>query len=61
MTADNLANISGGNVQGFIQETHGTVTQYFISQVSELITGKAPDTEQPFTQVEYRQRKSFTQ
>ena len=57
MTADNLVNISGGNVQGFIQENHGTVTQYFIPQVSELISGQASGIEQPLTQVEYRQRQ----
>lgn len=57
MTTDNFVNISGGTVQGFIQENHGTVTQYFISQVSELISGQASGTEQPLTQVEYRQRK----
>jgi adenylate kinase family enzyme len=57
MTADNFVNISGGNVQGFIQENHGTVTQYFISQVSELISGQASGTQQPLTQVEYAQRK----
>jgi len=53
MTAENFVNISGGNVQGFIQENHGTVTIY---QVSELISGQTSGTEQPLTQVEYRQR-----
>jgi hypothetical protein len=57
MTADNFVNISGGNVQGFIQENHGTVNQYFISQVSELISRPASGPEPSFTQVEYRQRK----
>lgn len=60
MTSENFANrveISGGNVQGFIQENHGTVTQYFISQVSELLSGPASGTEKPLTQTEYRQRK----
>ncbi len=57
MTADNFVNISGGNVQGFIQENHGAVTQYFISQVSELISGQSPSAEQSLTQVEYRQRQ----
>lgn len=57
MTANNFVNISGGDVQGFIQENHGTVNQYFISQVSELISGQASATEQSFTQAEYRQRK----
>lgn len=57
MTADNFANISGGNVQGFIQENHGTVSQYFISQVSELISGQTSGTQQPLTQAEYGQRK----
>ncbi|MBD2291748.1 NACHT domain-containing protein [Microcystis wesenbergii FACHB-1317] len=56
MTAENFVNISGGNVQGFIQENHGTVTQNFIYQVSELISGQTSGTEQPLTQVEYRQR-----
>lgn len=57
MTADNFVNISGGNVQGFIQENHGTVSQYFISQVSELFSGQISGTQQPLTQVEYGQRK----
>jgi adenylate kinase family enzyme len=56
MTDDNFVNISGGNVQGFIQENHGTVTQNFIYQVSELISGKASGTEQSLTEGEYRQR-----
>ena len=53
----NRVDISGGNIQGFIQENHGTVNQYFISQVSELISGQSAPAEQPLTQVEYRQRK----
>ena len=53
----NHTNISGGTVQGFIQENHGTVNQYFVSQVSELISRQAGATEQPLTQVEYRQRR----
>ncbi|MGQ9873603.1 hypothetical protein [Leptodesmis sp.] len=57
MAAETIANISGGNVQGFIQENHGTVNQYFISQVSDLISQSTPGTEVSFTQVEYRQRK----
>src|SRR3990172_12665724 len=57
MTTDNFVNISGGNVQGFIQENHGTVNQNFIYQVSELISGQASGTEQSLTQVEFRQRK----
>jgi len=56
MTAENFVNISGGNVRGFIQENHGTVTQNFIYQASELISGQTSGTEQPLTQVEYRQR-----
>lgn len=56
MTTENFVNISGGNIQGFIQENHGTVTQNFIYQVSELISGKTSGTEQPLTQLEYRQR-----
>jgi hypothetical protein len=57
MTDDNFVNISGGNVQGFIQENHGIVSQYFISQVSELFSGQISGTQQPLTQVEYGQRK----
>lgn len=57
MTDDNFINISGGNVQGFIQENHGTVSQYFISQVSELFSGQISSTQQPLTQVEYGHRK----
>jgi energy-coupling factor transporter ATP-binding protein EcfA2 len=57
MAAENIANISGGNVQGFIQENHGTVNQYFISQVSELISGQALSQELPLTPGEYRQRQ----
>ncbi len=57
MNADNFVNISGGNVQGFIQENHGTVSQNFIYQVSELISGQTSSTKQTLTQVEYRQRK----
>jgi energy-coupling factor transporter ATP-binding protein EcfA2 len=56
MTANNFANISGGHVQGFIQENHGTVTQNFIYQVSEWISPQASGTEQPLNQEEYRQR-----
>ena len=56
MTDDNFVNISGGNVQGFIQENHGTVTQNFIYQVSEWISPQASGTEQPLNQEEYRQR-----
>jgi hypothetical protein len=56
MTDDNSVNISGGNVEGFIQENNGIVTQYFISQVSESISGGAPSAEQPLTQIEFRQR-----
>ncbi|XHX78749.1 MAG: NACHT domain-containing protein [Stenomitos frigidus ULC029] len=57
MADDNRVNISGGNVQGLIQENHGTVTQNFIYQVSELISGQTSVTEQPLTQGEYRQRQ----
>ncbi|MTJ48556.1 DUF3365 domain-containing protein [Dolichospermum sp. UHCC 0259] len=57
MTADNFVNISGGNVQGFIQENHGIVSQYFISQVSESFSRQTSGTQQPLTQVEYGQRK----
>ncbi|MEH2061247.1 MAG: NACHT domain-containing protein [Nostoc sp.] len=56
MTDDNFVNISGGNVQGFIQENNGTVNQNFITQYAELYSGQAPDAEK-LTQVEYRQRK----
>lgn len=54
MTDDNFVNISGGNVQGFIQENNGTVTQNFISQVSDSLSRQVSDTE---TQVELRQRE----
>ncbi|MDB9536499.1 NACHT domain-containing protein [Dolichospermum planctonicum CS-1226] len=56
MNADNFVNISGGNVQGFIHETHGTVNQNFIYQVSEAIAGEATGAEK-LTQREYRQRQ----
>ncbi|QJB44512.1 NACHT domain-containing protein [Dolichospermum flos-aquae] len=56
MTDDNFVNISGGNVQGFIQENHGTVTQNFIYQVSEWISPQSSGTEQSLNQEEYRQR-----
>lgn len=56
MTDDNSVNISGGNVQGFIQENNGIVNQNFITQYAELYSGQAPDAEK-LTQVEYRQRK----
>ncbi|MEB3310289.1 MAG: NACHT domain-containing protein [Snowella sp.] len=49
-------NISGGSVQGFVQENHGTVNQYFITQMSELIGGSTSP-EKSLTQAEYRQRK----
>lgn len=60
MNSENFTNsveISGGNVQGFIQENHGTVTQYFISQVSELLTEQTSSQEQPLSQEEYRNKK----
>jgi hypothetical protein len=60
MTSENFANdisISGGNIQGLIQENRGYVTLNFISQVSELISGQASSTEQSSTQEEFRQRK----
>ncbi|MBD2578934.1 NACHT domain-containing protein [Oscillatoria sp. FACHB-1406] len=60
MTSEYLSSsveISGGTVQGFIQENHGTVTQNFIYQVSELLSSPATSTELPLTQTEYRQRK----
>lgn len=57
MTVNNQVNISGGKVQGFIQENHGTVTQNFIYQVSELISGPTSPTKQSLTQTEYRQRQ----
>ena len=57
MTGNHCFNISGGKVQGFIQENHGTVTQNFIYQVSELISGQTQITQQSLTQVEYRQRQ----
>ena len=60
MTNDNFCNyseISGGKINGFIQENHGTVSQYFISQVSELMSESIPGTEQSLTQQQYRQRQ----
>lgn len=59
MTSDNFVNrveISGGKVQGFIQENHGTVTQNFITQVSELVSGQVSVTERDLTREQYRQR-----
>jgi len=56
MTMEKSVNISGGNVQGFVQENHGTVNQYFITQVSDLISGSTSQ-EKSLTQAEYRQRK----
>ena len=59
MTADNFVNrieVSGGTVQGFIQENYGTVTQNFITQVSELVSGQVSVTENDLTQEQYRQR-----
>ncbi|MGK7906382.1 MAG: NACHT domain-containing protein [Synechococcus sp.] len=56
MANDKSFNISGGKVQGFIQENSGTVTQNFIYQVSDLIDGQASNAEQPLTRLEYRQR-----
>jgi GTPase SAR1 family protein len=57
MTGNNRIEISGGNVQGFIQENYGAVNQYFISQVSELIGGQGASAEHPLSQAESRQRK----
>ena len=56
MTKDNSVNISGGKVQGFIEENHGTVNQNFIYQVSDLISSQAPSSEKSLTKLEYRQR-----
>jgi energy-coupling factor transporter ATP-binding protein EcfA2 len=56
MTADNFVNISDGNVQGFIQANNGTITQNFITQVSEFYSGQAPGAEK-LTPNECRQRK----
>lgn len=58
MTSENQVNISGGSVQGFIQENQGTVNQYFITQVSDLISSSASQekSEKSLTKVEYRQR-----
>jgi adenylate kinase family enzyme len=56
MTGDNSANISGGNVQGFIQENNGIVNQNFINQYAESYSGQASGAEK-LTQGEYRQRK----
>ena len=59
MTSNNFVNrveISGGNVNGLIQENNGTVNQNFIIQVSELISGQVSVTGKDLTQKEYRQR-----
>jgi energy-coupling factor transporter ATP-binding protein EcfA2 len=56
MATDKYFNISGERVQGNILENYGTVNQSFIYQVSELIGGQASGTQQPLTQIEYRQR-----
>jgi hypothetical protein len=56
MTDDNFVNISGGNVQGFIQQNHGTVNQNFITQYAESISEQPPDAEK-LTPEESRQRK----
>ncbi len=59
MTSDNFVNrveISGGKVQGFIQENHGTVTQNFITQVSELVSGQVSVVDKELTREQYRQR-----
>jgi hypothetical protein len=59
MTSDSFVNrveISGGKVQGFIQENHGTVTQNFITQVSELVSGQVSVAEKDLTREQYRQR-----
>ncbi|BAZ82062.1 DUF3365 domain-containing protein [Sphaerospermopsis kisseleviana CS-549] len=57
MNDDNVVNIYGSNIQGFIQENNGTVSQYFISQVSELFNGQTSGIQQPLTSVEYGHRK----
>lgn len=57
MTDDNSVNISGGNVQGFIQLNNGIVNQNFITQYAESYSGQVSGTELSLTQVEYRQRK----
>lgn len=60
MTADNFASpvaISGGTVQGFIYENHGTVTQNFIYQVSELLRDPPSGSAQVLNQQDYRQRR----
>jgi energy-coupling factor transporter ATP-binding protein EcfA2 len=57
MSREHHVNISGGNVQGFIQENNGTVNQYFVSQVSELISSSNSQPGKALIQIEYRQRK----
>ncbi|MCC5664398.1 NACHT domain-containing protein [Nostoc sp. CHAB 5784] len=57
MTEDNSVNISGGKVQGFIQENNGTVTQNFINHVSDSLSGQTSGTEQFLAEKELRQRK----
>ncbi|MGK7940756.1 MAG: NACHT domain-containing NTPase [Crocosphaera sp.] len=48
-------NISAKNI-GIVEMNGGNVTQNFIYQVSELMSGQAPP-QQPLTQEQYRQRK----
>lgn len=53
----NRVEISGGNVPGFIQENHGTVTQNFITQVSALVGEQTSLAGKGLTREEHRQRK----
>ena len=57
MSGDKSANISGGNVQAFIQENNGVVNQNFINHYAESYSRQTSGIEQPLTQVEYGQRK----
>ncbi|MCC5604988.1 NACHT domain-containing protein [Nostoc favosum] len=57
MTEDNFVSIFGGQVQGFIQENHGTVHQNIINQISDSLSGQTSGTEKPLTGKELRQRE----
>ncbi|KAB8319526.1 NACHT domain-containing protein [Tolypothrix campylonemoides VB511288] len=57
MAGDHSANISGGNLQGFIQENNGIVNQNLIYHYAESYSRQTSGAQQPLTQVEYTQRK----
>ncbi|MGK7957720.1 MAG: NACHT domain-containing NTPase [Crocosphaera sp.] len=62
MTNDNSSNnaeIFGGKVQGFIQENNGTVNQYIISQLSELLSDPTTQLEQNLDREQYLQRTTL--